>query len=87
MRHAIRMGLCSRILLLIGAVAALALGACERKTERPAASSTEWREFEGSWNATGVRRIIPLGGDRKGSSVDLRGSMMLAGPGRPGGAG
>jgi hypothetical protein len=44
----------------------------------------EWREFEGSWNAAGTRRTIPLGADRKGSIVDLRGTMLLAGAGRPG---
>jgi hypothetical protein len=44
----------------------------------------EWREFTGSWNAAGNRRTIPLGADRRGSIIDLRGSMLLAGPGRPG---
>jgi hypothetical protein len=62
----------------------LAAGACERETEPPATTSGEWREFEGSWNAAGTRRIIPLGADRKGSIIDLRGSMLLAGTGRPG---
>ena len=52
------------------------------KTRRLAAG--EWREFEGSWNAAGRRRSIPLGADRRGSIIDLRGSMLLAGPGRPG---
>src|SRR5688572_27445331 len=69
---------------------ALAVGACERETEpsatamATATASAEWREFEGSWNAAGTRRTIPLGTDRKGSIVDLRGSMLLAGTGRPG---
>jgi len=44
----------------------------------------EWREFEGSWNAAGSRRSIPLGAARRGSIIDLRGSMLMAGPGRPG---
>ena len=47
-------------------------------------ASGEWREFEGSWNAAGTRRTIPLGTDRKGSIIDLRGTMLLAGAGRPG---
>ena len=47
-------------------------------------ASGEWREFEGSWNAAGTRRTIPLGADRRGSIIDLRGSMLLVGPGRPG---
>jgi hypothetical protein len=64
---------------------ALAMGACERATEPPSPpiASGEWREFEGSWNATGTRRTIPLGDDRKGSTIDLRGTMLLNGAGRP----
>jgi hypothetical protein len=61
----------------------LAVGACGRNAGRPAMTS-EWREFEGSWNASGSRRSIPLGADRKGSIIDLRGTMLLAGEGRPG---
>ena len=62
----------------------LAAGACERETEPPATAAVEWREFQGSWNAAGTRHTIPLGADRKGSIVDLKGTMLLAGPGRPG---
>ena len=50
----------------------------------PAMASGEWREFEGSWNAAGTRRSIPLGADRRGSIIDLRGTMLLTGQGRPG---
>lgn len=49
----------------------------------PRAADGGWLEFEGSWNATGSRRIIPLGAGRQGSMIDLRGSMLLSGPGRP----
>lgn len=66
---------------------ALAAAACGPATETPKApiASAEWREFEGSWSAAGTRRTIPLGGaDRRGSIVDLRGTMLLTGPGRPG---
>lgn len=62
----------------------LMMGSCEQKAELPAAASTEWQEFEGSWNAAGTRRTIPLGKDRSGSIIDLRGTMSLAGTGRPG---
>lgn len=48
------------------------------------AAPGEWREFEGTWNAAGSRKAIPLGADRRGSIIDLRGTMLLAGPGRPG---
>jgi hypothetical protein len=65
---------------------AITLAACDspREPAPAAASSTEWREFEGSWNAAGSRHSIPLGAGRKGSVVELRGTMLLAGPGRPG---
>jgi hypothetical protein len=51
---------------------------------RPAAAAGAWQEFEGSWNAAGSRHTIPLGAGRVGSIVDLRGTMLLAGPDRPG---
>jgi hypothetical protein len=51
---------------------------------RPEMTTGEWREFEGSWNAAGSRRTIPLGADRRGAIIDMKGSMILAGPGRPG---
>jgi len=67
------------------AAMALALAACGPVTEPPKpANDSGWREFAGSWNATGNRRTIPLGADRRGSIIDLKGSMLLAGPGRPG---
>jgi hypothetical protein len=62
---------------------ALVVGSCEKKTDLPTTASAEWREFEGSWNAAGTRRSIPLGGDRKGSVINLRGTMLLTGAGRP----
>jgi hypothetical protein len=64
----------------------LAISACGPATQAPApvVASGEWREFEGSWSATGSRRTIPLGADRRGSIIDLRGTMLLAGAGRPG---
>ena len=65
---------------------ALAAAACGPAAEPPTppAAAGEWREFAGSWNAAGSRRTIPLGADRRGSIVDLRGTMLLAGAGRPG---
>jgi len=70
------------------AVVALALAAAAcgpvPEAQKPVAASGEWREFEGSWNATGTRRTIPLGADRRGSIIELRGTLLLAGPGRPG---
>lgn len=65
---------------------ALAAVACGPVTEppQPVAAASEWREFAGSWNAAGSRHTIPLGADRRASIIDLTGTMLLAGPGRPG---
>ena len=65
---------------------AFAAAACGPAAESPrlAAAPGEWLEFEGSWNAAGSRHTISLGEDRLGSIVDLKGTMLLAGPGRPG---
>ena len=65
----------------------LAAAACAPAPEAPVPNTEpagEWREFSGSWNAAGNRRTIPLGAGRKGSIIDLRGSMLMAGAGRPG---
>jgi hypothetical protein len=72
-------------LALIGTLM-LALAACGPTNEPPTsvAGSNEVREFSGTWNAAGSRRSIPLGAERKGSIIDLRGTMSLAGEGRPG---
>jgi hypothetical protein len=72
-----------RLLLLALALAAAACGPAADSARAPAGSG-EWREFEGSWNAAGSRKTIALGADRRGSIVDLRGTMLLAGRGRPG---
>jgi hypothetical protein len=69
-----------QFLLGLALAAAVACGAAPR----PAAAPGEWLEFEGSWNAAGSRRTISLGEDRLGSIVHLKGTMLLAGPGRPG---
>jgi len=65
---------------------ALASAGCGSPEEPPAAAvgAGEERTFEGTWSAAGVHRIVPLGGTREGSIVDLRGTMLLAGAGRPG---
>jgi len=64
----------------------LAAAACGPATGSPklAAASGEWLEFTGTWNAAGSRHTISLGEDRTGAVVELRGTLLLAGPGRPG---
>jgi len=71
----------SRLLAL-----ALAAAACGPAAESPrlAAASGERLEFTGTWSAAGSRHTIPLGGDRTGAVVELSGTLLLAGPGRPG---
>lgn len=73
-----------RGMLLTMTGVSFAAGGCEREAERSVAASVEWRDFEGSWNAAGIRRTIPLGIDRTSSIIHLRGTMLLAGAGRPG---
>ena len=65
---------------------AFAAAACGPATQapRPAAAPGGSLEFEGSWNGVGSRHTISLGGDRRGSIVNLKGTMLLRGPGRPG---
>jgi hypothetical protein len=50
----------------------------------PPLSTTEWREFQGTWTATGSRRVIRLGADRRASVASFDGTLLLAGPARPG---
>ena len=73
----------ARGLAILGALA-LALVACTPTADAPQVSADGWREFEGTWNAAGSRRSIPLGEGRRGSIIELRGTLLLVGPGRPG---
>jgi len=65
---------------------AVTAAACNPAAEppQPQAGGAEWRDFTGSWNAAGSRRSIALGSHRRGSIIDLQGTMLLAGAGRPG---
>lgn len=63
----------------------LALAACG-----PASPPSEtlpagvaWHEFQGTWTAAGNRHPIRLGGDRRASTANLDGALLLAGPLRP----
>ena len=64
----------------------LALAACTPAPTPalPAAAQGEWREFQGTWTAAGSRHVIRLGHDRQASVADLSGSLLFAGPSRPG---
>jgi len=63
----------------------LLAGACN-KASGPAAQSIpagEWLTFEGTWTATGTRRTLQLGPDRRAAIFELTGSMLLSGAERP----
>lgn len=50
----------------------------------PATGADDGLQFAGSWNGVGRRQTIALGPNRSGSIVNLKGTMLLAGAGRPG---
>ena len=50
----------------------------------PIAPGGDWHEFEGTWTASGTRHVLALGDGRVGATIELEGTMLLAGPGRPG---
>jgi len=68
------------------AVAGLfALSACSPSgapSDAPS-SPAEWRDFQGTWTATGTRQIVPLGGDRRASIASFDGTLLLTGSSRP----
>ncbi len=72
-----------RLATLAGLLVLVACGASPGPSDtKPTADG--WHDFQGSWNGSGTRHTIPLGGERRASLVDLTGSMLLAGPSRPG---
>ena len=66
--------------------ASFLLCACGAETGAVAAAGDRggWREFEGSWTAAGSIRALSLGSGRQATLADLRGSLLLTGPSRPG---
>ena len=71
------------LLALAGTVSSAAAG-CGR-AEPPAAPAADgWHEFEGSWGATGTRKLLHLGEQRVAAVVEVSGSVLLTGPSRPG---
>lgn len=73
-------------LVLLAVIVLLALAACgpSQPPAETSASGDNWHEFQGTWTAAGSRHTIQLGGDRRASISDLNGSLLLAGPSRPG---
>lgn len=67
----------------------LSMASCSQVPEQApentkTAVSGESTEFAGSWNAKGSRRSIALGKNRRGSIIELQGTMLLTGDARPG---
>jgi hypothetical protein len=64
----------------------LAVAGCSPSGPAPDAwlSAAEWREFQGTWTAAGSRQAVRLGPDRQASIAKFEGTLLLAGPGRPG---
>jgi hypothetical protein len=71
-----------RIAALACVLTAAACGPANAPSDVPLAAG-EWREFQGTWTATGSRHRISLGPDRRASIADFDGSLLLAGSARP----
>ena len=65
------------------AVVLLLFAACTPAQRTPPARADEWLEFGGSWTATGTRRTLDLGPERRATVFDLSGSLELTGEKRP----
>jgi hypothetical protein len=70
----------------VGLLGLVLMTACGRapQASNAALPSGEWLEFAGTWTAAGSRTIMRLGGDRQAAVSTLQGSLVLAGPSRPG---
>jgi hypothetical protein len=64
----------------------LLMTACSRapQVSKSASPDGEWHDFQGTWIAAGSRNIMRLGGDRQAAVSIFNGSLVLAGPSRPG---
>jgi len=71
-------------LFLLGLAIAIAACGTAPQSSTPGIPAGEFLEFNGSWNGVGTRHTVPLGDNRVGSIVNLKGTMLLAGSGRPG---
>lgn len=64
----------------------LLMTACRRAPQVSTSASPdgEWHDFQGTWIAAGSRNMMGLGGDRRAAVSSFDGSLVLAGPSRPG---
>jgi hypothetical protein len=56
---------------------------CGSRPRESASTSNEWREFQGTWTASGTRTILSLGADRRSAISHFTGSLILSGASRP----
>ena len=70
----------------VGLLGLILMTGCGRapQVSQSASSGREWHEFEGTWTAVGSRSVMQLGGDRRAAVSTFKGSLVLAGPSRPG---
>src|SRR6478736_2055996 len=63
----------------------LLTASCGRSSDSALQAPSEggWYTFEGTWTATGTRRILRLGVDHRAAIFDLTGSVLLTGAQRP----
>ena len=69
-----------RKIVLTGLLVMTACGPTPQTTSPPV---SEWHEFEGTWTAAGSRYSMSLGTNRRASTANLNGSLLLAGPSSP----
>jgi hypothetical protein len=75
---------CHLLFLALVALGPLCLTACDHSQKNSPVVGGVWREFRGTWTAAGTRNIMQLNGDRRASISKFEGSLVLAGPSRPG---
>src|SRR5512133_3310695 len=71
------------LLSCAGFLAAL-LTACTQAPSAKTTADAHWHEFQGTWTAAGSRNSLHLEGARLASVSTFSGSVVLAGPSRPG---
>lgn len=71
--------------LALGLLVVVVSAACVASPpSAPMSPGPDWHEFEGTWTASGTRRTLTLGEGRSSAVIELEGTMLLSGPGRPG---
>ena len=70
-----------RIYAIVCLILLSGCGSRGREAEPPLGN--EWREFQGTWTATGNRQTLRLGRERQASITRFEGSLVLTGNSRP----